>query len=362
MKKIATFLFITLLARSLFASDYGIYEKVIENAAGTPGQVANSIAEALQSSNLSFLNKLEVNTPNLVREDESKHSDFKAFLELATSTSFDSLLVKFGNRYAANWILRIGVYQDENGTQAQIANPETMTRIICNDLPDKDYQTVTAAAQDVKKDLRHIILSSVRGKKVAVQMPPIRDEDRLRQAKKDMPMMVGPMTFFKSDKQFPILKEVPAEDDAKATFNKVLAEIEHNLRQFQPPEKNADYHWCTNPESNLVWQNVCTAKLMGYNAAVIGITRGRTEALSFHICGMKREHDENSTPGIDHIAAHPIEVVIFEEDGKIKVGTAREMFRMDMFFWDAGKMAFMKYMNMPGMLDDSIKKAVIGTE
>ena len=34
------------------------------------------------------------------------------------------------------------------------------------------------------------------------------------------------------------------------------------------------------------------------------------------------------------------------------------MFRMDMYFWDAGKMAFMNYMQMPGILDESIKKAL----
>ncbi len=46
------------------------------------------------------------------------------------------------------------------------------------------------------------------------------------------------------------------------------------------------------------------------------------------------------------------------EDGKINIYSPREMFRMDMYFWDAGKMAFMNYAQMPGMLDDSIKKAM----
>ena len=44
----------------------------------------------------------------------------------------------------------------------------------------------------------------------------------------------------------------------------------------------------------------------------------------------------------------------------IKVFTAREMFRMDMYFWDAGMPAFMDHMSMPGILDEAIKKALLG--
>jgi len=344
----------------LFAADFGIYEKVVENANGTPQEIVSAIASSIESTNFTLLNKMEMHTPNLIQQDKSEHSTFQAFVVLATSTKFDSLLVNFGNRYAANWILRIGVYQDENGTQVSITNPETMTRIICNDLNDEDYQTVIKASQLVKENLRKAILSSVTGENVSVQMSPVRSEARIRKAKKDMIMMVGAMTFFKNRNQFPTLREEPIGDDAKETIVKVLAEVEENIKKFNPNEKDVKYNWTADPEADLKWRKVCTVKEEGFNAAVIGLTRNRTEALSFHICGMKREKDVNTVPGIDHVTAYPIEVVVFEEGGKIKVASAREMFRMDMFFWDAGKMAFMKYMNMPKMLDKSIKKAVTG--
>jgi len=353
-------LIILLLVTFSFASDLGIYEKVIENSTTPPDQIAEQLAASFKTSDLTFLNKIEVVTPNLVCKDSEKHSDFRAFLILVTCPSFDSLLVNYGNRYAANWILRVGVYQDQNGSQVQIANPEAMTRIICNDLPDGDYKILVDAAIKVKQKLRNTIIAAVEGNAVTTQMPPVRSDERIRKAKKDMIMMVGPMTFFKNRNQFPILNEVQVGDDASVTFNKVLAEVEQNIRNFKPAENDIDYHWCQNPETNLQWQIVCTVKSPERNAAVIGITRGRTEALSFHICGMNRDSEANPVPGIDHVAAYPIEVVVFEEEGKIKVGTTREMFRMDMFFWDAGKMAFMKYMKMPKTLDKSIKKAVTG--
>ena len=356
---IVTFFFIALIAQ-VSASDFGVYEKVVDKALASPEEIATAIADAIASSDFKLLNKMRMATPNLIRKGGSNHSDFQAYVVLATSTKFDSLLMSFGNRYAANWILRIGVYQDENGTHVSITNPETLTRIICNDLKNKDYQTVNEAAKQLKQNLRNIILSSVKGTKVSVQMPPIRSEKRIRKAKKDMIMMVGPMTFFKDKDQFPLLKEVTIAENAAETFEKVLSEVEQNISQFSPSEKDANYHWTSHPENDLKWRVACKVKLEGSNAAVLGLTRNRTEAVSFHICGMKRDKDTNTVPGIDHLTAYPIEVVVFEEDGKIKVGTAREMFRMDLFFWDAGKMAFMKYMNMPKMLDKSIKRAVTG--
>jgi hypothetical protein len=360
MKITTTLLFLLFFVTILNASDFGMYEKVVENATGTPEEIANIIAAKIDSSDFTLLNKIEMHTPNLIRKDKGKHSPFQAHVVLATSTKFDSLLLSFGNRYAANWILRIGIYQDENGTQVTITNPETMTRIICNDLIEKDYQIIIEAAQHVKQNLRNVVLASVNGTEVSKQMPPIRNEERIRKAKKDMMMMVGPMTFFKNPKQFPILKEVVVGENAEATFERVLSEVEQNIDQFRPDEKDLKYHWTSDTDTDLKWRISCKFSIEGANAAVLGITRNRTEALSFHICGMKRENDSNSIPGIDHLAAYPVEVVIFEENGKIKVGTPREMFRMDMFFWDAGKMAFMKYMNMPKMLDRSIKIAVTG--
>ena len=202
MKTIATLLTVFFLSTILIAADYGIYEKVVKHANGTPEEIATAIASGVESSNFTLLNKIEMHTPNLIRQDKSEHSIFQAYVVLATSTKYDSLLVAFGNRYAANWILRIGVYQDASGTHVSITNPETVTRIICNDLNEKDYQTVNEAAKQVKQNLRKVIQASVTGTEVSVQMPPVRSDERIRKAKKDMIMMVGPMTFFKDQASF----------------------------------------------------------------------------------------------------------------------------------------------------------------
>ncbi|NOZ63222.1 MAG: hypothetical protein GXO74_16335 [Calditrichaeota bacterium] len=357
LKSIFVFLFLTNL---LFGADFGIYEKVVQNAAGNAQEVADLITQNLTESSFQYLNTLKMSTPNLVREDAAKHSTFNSFLILATDTAFDKFQAQFGKRYAANWILRIGVYEDETGVQVVIANPITLTRIICNDLDDANYQKVIAKSEEIRQNLRSFILSAVKGKEVSIQMPPLRSAERLRKAKKDMMMMVGPMTFFRDKDQFPILLSIDTGADPATKLQEVIDQVKKNIEAFQPAEKDAGYHWTKSAAEDLKWRVVCEVKNEGINAALLGITRNRTEALSFHICGMKRETEANSTPGIDHVCAYPVEVAIFEEDGKIKVGTPREMFRMDMFFWDAGKWAFMKFMNMPGNLDKSIKKAITG--
>ena len=70
--------------------------------------------------------------------------------------------------------------------------------------------------------------------------------------------------------------------------------------------------------------------------------------------------DADRSPGLDHLCAFPIEVLILADGDRVEVRSAREMYRMDLFFWDAGKGAFMKYAQMPAMLDRSLKKALRG--
>ena len=77
---------------------------------------------------------------------------------------------------------------------------------------------------------------------------------------------------------------------------------------------------------------------------------------------MSREDEKNMCPGIDHAAAFPVEVLLIKEDNKVNVYTQREMFRMDMYFWDAGMSAFMDHMSMPTILDESLQRALLGNE
>ena len=55
-------------------------------------------------------------------------------------------------------------------------------------------------------------------------------------------------------------------------------------------------------------------------------------------------------------SAFPIEVVVYAQDDKAMVKSLDEMYRMKLYFEDAGKWAFMKNMSMPGDIQDEIEE------
>jgi hypothetical protein len=133
-----------------------------------------------------------------------------------------------------------------------------------------------------------------------------------------------------------------------------------NIESFQPTKEDKEYRWTKNPSEDLKWKVVGETYSPDKKAILFGLTRNRTESVSFYIVG--DETDKNKCPGLDHLTAYPIEVLLMIEGENIVVHTARQMFRMDMYFWDAGMAAFMNHMSMPGILDESIYKALFVKE
>ncbi len=74
-------------------------------------------------------------------------------------------------------------------------------------------------------------------------------------------------------------------------------------------------------------------------AIVIGVTKPSVEKTSFEI------------GGFNHLTAFPIELVI--KDGEVIA--LPEMYRMSLYFMDAGMGAFMAHMSMPGEIDRSLE-------
>lgn len=91
---------------------------------------------------------------------------------------------------------------------------------------------------------------------------------------------------------------------------------------------------------------------------VVGLTNAKTEGRAFGIAGEKRATESNPFPGLDHAAAFPIEVVIAKKGAGSSITLLREMWRMKLYFQDAGNWAFMKNMQMPGDIQNEIEAAV----
>jgi hypothetical protein len=352
-KMLISILMMFTLFSVLTASEHGMYIQVFKDVQGSPEDILTKLEETISGTEFTILNSMDVPTPNIVREKPETHSKFKAKLIILSNDYYTEMLTSFDQKYLVAGFFRIGLFQTQSGTQIVIADPETINRIICNDAEDAKYTEIIEKTIPFRTELISLLHTTELSEKTETALEPIRSDKFLKKGKKDMPMMVGKMTFFQNDKQFPVIytKE-------KSTVEAVKTELISNLTKFNPEESDIDYHWTKSPE-DLEWDVVGEISSADGNATLLGIMRDRTSALSFHIAGMKRETEENTSPGIDHVCAYPIEVLIMQDGENVIVRSQREMFRMDMYFWDAGKWAFMKFMNMPKNLDKSVKKALI---
>lgn len=70
---------------------------------------------------------------------------------------------------------------------------------------------------------------------------------------------------------------------------------------------------------------------------------------------MCQDRKDIAFAGTAYAPAYPIELVVSQQDGRVLVESVDAMYRMKLFFEDAGKWAFMKNMTMPGSLASEIK-------
>ncbi len=343
-----------------YSSEHGMYLLTVSNIQSDINQTTDSLKSQLKKNGFYIQSSLDIQTPDYVREDSADYCGYKAKLIVFSSDDFTSLITSFGDKYLVSGFMRIGLYETPSGVHVSLANLETINRVIFNDLPEDQYKSIVSKTKEIRKNLVALIHSLNLGENVEQEMEPIRDDEDLWEGSRDMFMMVGKMTFFQDEDQFPLIYSQENTDGITGLIN-LKKEMFNNLGSFKPSEDDIEYRWSPSLD-DLNWRVIGETMSPDSNAILLGITRPRTEAVSFRIAGGKREEDENYCPGIDHVAAYPIEVLMLMEEGKINVYSPREMFRMDMYFWDAGKMAFMNYAQMPGMLDESIKKALFKIE
>ena len=355
----AIILFLFTLTFQIVGSEHGIYLQINKNIKADFDSTVNLVFMTLSDAGFKVIANRKIATPDIVRENVEEHCGFRSHLFVFTNDAYTKNLTSFGNKYLVASFLKAAVYEDEYGIQINIADPETINRIVFNDKYEneifQDYVTVIKESKRIRKKILTALHSKNLGKAVEIPMEPIRASEDLAESSKDMFMMVGPMTFFNDEDQFPIIYE------STKNIAEVKSMFEENLKSFIPTQEDVEYRLTKNPEV-LKWQIICETSSPDNKSLVLGISRTRTEGLSFHIAGSSRETETNLCPGIDHTPAYPIEVLLIEAEGKTKVYTAREMFRMDMYFWDAGMSTFMNHMSMPSILDESIGRALLGKE
>jgi hypothetical protein len=89
---------------------------------------------------------------------------------------------------------------------------------------------------------------------------------------------------------------------------------------------------------------------------IFGSSGSPMDSQSFSIvrAGADDARDSFQCPGLAHAAAYPIEIVVTQDGDAVKVRLVDVMYRMKMYFEDAGKWAFMKNMGMPGSIHEEL--------
>lgn len=360
VKTLLSFILVSFI--TLTASEHGIYLLAVSNIKGDINKVGEELKTKLKSAGYNILSYSDVATPDIVRQKKEEQCGSQAKLFVLSQNDFTKLVTSKGNKYLVASFLRVAIYETPDGIQVNIADPETINRIVFNDLYENDkkneYNQIVNKTKEFKANFLKVVHSISGGTKVEKPQEPIRDDEDLAESSRDMFMMVGKMTFFNDEDQFPQIYSVK-NSEGKKGIEKLIGEMKNNLKNFKPTKDDVEYRYVANPEV-LKWKIISQVYSPDSSACLLGLTRTQTEGLSFHIAGKSRESSNNKCPGIDHATAYPVEVLIMQKENQLVVHTAREMFRMDMYFWDAGKMAFMNHMSMPSVLDESLRMALLG--
>jgi len=306
---LSMFVLSAVLATPLGAQEYGLYVRVVGEINGTFEDAVKSSEEALGRSGWRIL----ASYPNAVPET----CTLKAHTIVVHSPEYAERILAPGPRAAFALPLRVGIYEDESGVNIAFVNPASLNRTVLGDDTAKELSLKTM------NDLSRILASGVRGRLVNEQMGQIRSKGK-----------VGGMGGGDFDKK---IEEIYISEFSSSAFEETARKVKEGI--------------VANKEG---WQLIYSLELADKKIVIYGVNKKEMETRAYKIAGEKRESKNNSCPGIDHVSAFPIEVIVYSEAGLVKVVTLDEMYRMKLYFEDAGMWAFMKNMRMPGEIEDEI--------
>lgn len=310
-------MFLFTVSFALAGEQYGVYVKVIEKARGSFDEVSGSVESGLRSAGWEVLGTYDTGVP--------KDCQFKSRVVIFSSDSYAASIMANGGKAAFALPLRAGIYEDETGINVDFVNPASINRTIIDEtrLHDLSVSTSNAIAEAISK--------SVPGDVVIEQVGQIR--------KKGTVGGMGGGEFIEKIEEIYV-----ASDASNETFKKVSSSVSNGILQ-----------------NDKEWKLIYTYDLSGQDAIIFGIAKSKTEGKAFTIAGEKRSSKSYRFPGLDHGAAFPIEVIVYRDGGFAKVVTLDEMYRMKLYFEDAGMWAFMKNMGMPGQIEREIVE-IAGSE
>jgi uncharacterized protein (DUF302 family) len=307
------------------AEEYGVYVSLAERVAGDFEGAVATMGGAFEAAGWQVLAIHESGI-------DVDACSYRAAVLAVNSPEYAKSVLQMGGVAAFALPLRVVVFQDENGTHVAAANPLSLNRtIISEDAFDAESRAVLGQLQAIAE-------SAYPGKAGTRQYGQMRDRGLISRT---MGLIAGGEFTSKIET---VTRVRPENGEG-------LSEVAHRIYEGLAGV-GGSWSWDLRP--------VYLLDMASEGAVVIGLTGERMEEKAFQIVGSGGNSTRNdlACPGIDHAAAFPIELVLVEEDGRVAVQIIDGMFRMKMFFEDAGNVKFAANMRMPGSIEDEIRDKV----
>lgn len=314
----------------------------VAEAGGGGGDGPAVYLKLVDAAQVSFQDATVAMSDALHRSGWTVVADFPTSAEPGTCSFRSEVLVAYPQAWATRVMaagthaafavpIRFVVWQDENGVSVGATNPANLARTIV------DEETTADDWADIVTEIRTVASTAFPGGTVEEQYGQQRNKARIGRT---MGIMAGGRFTDKIES----VAVVPGAATDPSAVARTLAE--------RMPDVDGTWEWGTRP--------VYVLDLPEYGAALVGVTGTKMESDASRI--VKHGGDDArkgmACPGIDHTAAFPVELLVARDGDDIRVSLVDEMYRMKMFFEDAGKMAFAKNMGMPGSIEDEIRKKV----
>ncbi|HEX9627579.1 MAG TPA: hypothetical protein VGA00_11635 [Acidiferrobacterales bacterium] len=311
----------------------GIFERVLE-ASGDFNATTAALEAALGESGLTLHSKRDLTVPEGAQHARVYILTSPTYLGAASNMPANSISAQ---------IQRIAVYEYGEGKKVHVnmANPVAHAMVFY--AGTKEYPQMIAAAKNCAQEIRDVV-AKVPGTAMSVQLEPTRSEKALNGFNGDGPAKMMAKWRNWSESQNLVFDAKPDN------FAETVARVEAALKSSKDKGASDSSGW-----------RLVSKIPVGGNAVYFGITNDYTENKAININSDFRSDGKAKDapyPGVDHAAALPLEVLVVNDGKETRVLQYGQMWRMQLYFWDSGYMAFAKNTLIPNTIFSSIDKTL----
>lgn len=258
---------------------------------------------------------------------------YGAHVVVAQQPARATALLAHGAQAAFAVPVRLAVFEDERGVHVSMVNPLSVERTIVAE------SGLEASGRALVKEMTGIVVAATNGRRANHPYGQSRNRGLIG---KTMGVMAGGAFT----KQVGTITTVTG--GSPADVRRVADDIWRRLQQPAPGK----------------WQlhGIYRLELAEQGMVVLGVSGAAMEVKAFAIVGAGADDARSKfkCPGLAYAAAFPVELVIRGDSGQVRVEAINAMFRMKMYFEDAGQLKFARNMMIPGSIADELNGIVLG--